>query len=229
MINEDFKWRLKRAGVNKLNSIKVIGKPKIFCIGLNKTGTTSLQTEMKNQGLIVGDQREGELLFDYWVKRNFKPIIRYCHSAQFFQDAPFSYPYTFIAVDQAFRGSKFILTVRESAEQWYESLIRFHGKLWGNGNVPPTAEDLKKADYIYKGFPYHTRMHVNNVSEDAPYNKDVLIDYYNTHIKNVKDYFRHRPEDLLVINLQDEDAYERFCRFLGLKQLQNGFPWENKT
>ncbi|MFW5879427.1 MAG: sulfotransferase, partial [bacterium] len=181
------------------------------------------------QGYTIGNQRQAELLFDDWVRRDFKKIIRYCRTAQFFQDSPFSYPYTFIAMDQAFPGSKFILTVRDSAEEWYNSLIRFHGKLWGNGNIPPTAEDLKNATYIYKGRPYHTRFHVHDVPEDEPYKKDVLVDYYNTHNKNVKDYFRHRANDLLVINLKEPDGYTKFCNFLGCKNIRKGFPWENKT
>ncbi|MHA1342679.1 MAG: sulfotransferase, partial [Promethearchaeota archaeon] len=178
---------------------------------------------------IVGNQRQAELLFDDWVKRDFKRIIRYCRTAQFFQDAPFSYPYTFIAMDQAFPGSKFILTVRDNAEEWYYSLLRFHSKLWGNGKIPPTSEDLKKAIYIYKGFPYHCIMHLNNVPENDPYNKEILIDYYETHNKNVIDYFRHRPCDLLVINLKEKDSYKRFCDFLGIEQKKDAFPWENKT
>jgi hypothetical protein len=128
---------IKRKAKNIWTGIRALGKPKIFCIGLNKTGTTSLKKEMALQGFTVGNQRQAELLFDDWVKRDFRRIVRYCRTARFFQDAPFSYPYTFIALDQAFPGSKFILTVRDNAEQWYNSLIRFHGKLWGNGNTPP--------------------------------------------------------------------------------------------
>jgi len=195
----------------------------------NKTGTMSLAKVMRLQGFTFGNQRQAELLFDYWVKRDFRRIIRYCHTTEFFQDVPFSYPYTFIVMDQAFPGSKFILMVRDSAEEWYESLIRFHGKLWGNGNVPPTAEDLKNATYTYKGSPYHARFRVHNVKEDDPYNKEILIDYYNTHNKNVLDYFRHRPDDLLVINLKNSEDYNIFCRFIGRDKKRNGFLWENKT
>jgi hypothetical protein len=220
---------LYRRGKTALSFIRAIGKPKFFCIGLNKTGTTSLQKEMLLQGFTVGNQRQAELLFDDWVKRDFKRIVRYCHTAEFFQDAPFSYPYTFIAVDQAFPGSKFILTVRDNAERWYDSLTRFHGKKWGNGNVPPTTEDLKNATYIDKGRPYRTRFLVHDVPENDPYKKDVHIDYYETHNKNVRDYFRHRPDDLLVINLKNTEDYGQFCRFIGRTQERDGFPWENKT
>ena len=220
---------LKKKAKNILSTIKAIGKPKIFCVGLNKTGTTSLKKEMEIQEYTVGNQRTAELLFDDWVKRDFKRIIRYCHTAEFFQDVPFSYPYTFMAMDQAFPGSKFILTTRDSAEEWYNSLIRFHGKLWGNGNVPPTTEDLKNATYLYKGSPYYTRFRVHNISEDDPYKKDVMIEYYNTHTKIVTDYFRHRPGDLLVINLKNPEDYSKFCNFIGCKPTNEGFPWENKT
>lgn len=220
---------LKRKGKAVYTTLRAFGRPKVFCVGLNKTGTTSLQKEMELQGYVVGNQRQAELLFDDWVKRDFRRIIRYCRTAQFFQDAPFSLPYTFMAVDQAFPVSKFILTLRDNAEIWYNSLVRFHSKLWGNGNIPPTSEDLRNATYIYKGFPYHSRFCVNNVPEEDPYNKNVLIDYYNTHNKNVIDYFRHRPNELLVINLKIAEDYSRFCKFIGCKQIRDHFPWENRT
>jgi hypothetical protein len=220
---------LKRKIKRNINLFRVLGKKKVFCIGLNKTGTTSLKKEMQELGFIIGDQRRAELLVDDWAKRDFKRLIRYCRTAQFFQDVPFSYPFTFIALDQAFPGSKFILTLRDNAEQWYNSLIKFHGKLWGNGKIPPSAEDLKNATYLYKGRPYYVRKLVHNVPDDDLYNKDILIDHYNTHKKNITNYFRHRPDDLLVLNLKEEDSYARFCQFMGIEQKKNTFPWENKT
>lgn len=213
----------------KFQRIRVIGKKKIFCIGRNKTGTTSLAAEMKNLGYIVGHQRTAEMLFDDWVKRDFSRIIKYCRTAQFFQDSPFSLPYTFIVLDQAFPGSKFILTIRNDAEEWYESLIRFHGKKWGNGNIPPTSEDLKNATYIYRGFPYDSSILTYRVPENDPYNKDVLIEHYNTHNQNVRDYFRHRSDDLLTINLKNSSDYGRFCDFLGISQKKSCFPWKNRS
>ena len=136
---------------------------------------------MQLQGYIVGNQRRAELLFDDWVKRDFRRLIGYCKTAQFFQDAPFSYPFTFIAMDQAFPQSKFILTVRNDAEQWYHSLVNFHSKMWGNGHMPPTPEDLKNAAYLYKGQPYRIRKLLYNVTDDDFYNKKKLIAHYNAH------------------------------------------------
>lgn len=117
--------------------------PKIFGIGNNKTGTTSLQKAMFDLGYKIGDQRTAELLHKEWSLRNFKPIVEYCKTAEFFQDIPFSKPFTFVALDQAFPNSKFILTVRDNPEQWYNSLVKFHSKLWGKDGRTPTNKICK--------------------------------------------------------------------------------------
>lgn len=221
---------LKRSVRTTINTVRVYGKPKIFGIGFNKTGTTSLKIAMDELGFVVGNEFRAKFLFDDWVKRDFSPIEKYCRSAQFFQDSPFSLPYTFVAMDQAFPKSKFVLTVRDDPEQWYNSLIRFHGKLWGNGNVPPTAEDLKRAkSKVYTGRPFHTLLNIYKVTESDPYNKEVLTKAYLDHIRFVEDYFRHRPHDLVKINVSEKGSYIRLCDFLKVEPKRNEFPWENRT
>ena len=210
-------------------TIRLSNKTKIFCIGLNKTGTTSLRQAMLDLGYVVGNQREAELMFDDWVNRDFRRIVKYCRTAQFFQDVPFSYPYTFIALDQAYPNSKFILTIRDNPDQWYHSLINFHGKLFGNGNIPPMIEDLKQANYVYKGFPYYSLKKVLNVSDENLYNKEILIDDYERHNKIVIDYFRCREKDLLVLNVAEKGAYQKLCEFLSKECGSTAFPWVNKT
>ena len=58
--------------------VKYSGKPKIFGIGKNKTGTTSLKAAMSELGFSVGNQREAELLVHEWAERDFKRLIWYC-------------------------------------------------------------------------------------------------------------------------------------------------------
>lgn len=221
--------KIVRGGKKLYTTLQIKNKQKVFCIGLNKTGTTSLREAMHDLGYVIGNQREGELLFDDWLIRDFKRLIKYCRTAQFFQDVPFSYPYTFMAVDQAFSNSKFVLTVRDNPEQWYNSLVNFYGKLFGNGKVPPTIEDLKKANYVYEGFPYDSLKKVLNVSDENLFNKEVLIESYTTHIEIVNDYFSYRKKDLLVLNVADKDAYKKLCDFLDKKCESTSFPWKNKT
>jgi hypothetical protein len=105
-------------------------------------------------GFVVGYQREAELLMEDYFEEDYERIIKYCKKAEVFQDVPFSFPDTYKILDKEFPNSKFILTVRDSSDQWYTSITKFHAKLFGNGNIP-TWEDLKNAEYIYKGWIYN--------------------------------------------------------------------------
>tara|TARA_R110002096_G_scaffold432801_1_gene650228 strand:- start:3901 stop:4608 length:708 start_codon:yes stop_codon:yes gene_type:complete len=222
---EAVRWSLRR----RLGQLRSLGKPKIFGIGNNKTGTTSLKAAMEELGYIVGHQRTAEKLMGQWAKRDFKKIVDYCRSAEFFQDIPFSKPYTFVVLDYEFPNSKFILTVRDTPEQWYNSLTKFHAKKWGKDGRIPTKVDLQNASYIEKGFPWDLNRWVYNTPESNPYSKEELIKAYTAYNESVIEYFRFRPSDLLILNVAEDGAFKKLCDFLGKSHASNDFPWENKT
>ena len=213
---------------SKINAARCAGKQKIFCIGRNKTGTTSLAKALKDLGVIVAEQRPAELLIHDWSKRDFRRIFRFCHTAQAFQDIPFSLPYTFQALDLRFPGSKFILSMRKSPEQWYNSLINFHAKKFGCGRVP-SYDNLKNANYIYRSWMLEVNRAVYQTPDDDLYNREILINHYNFHNQSVMEYFRHRSDDLLVINMAENSDYAKFCEFIGKPFTRGEFPWENRT
>ena len=205
-------------------------KEKIFCIGLGKTGTTTLEKTLFDLGYSLGIQRKGELLVEDWAKRNFNKIIQLAHTADAFQDIPFCLPYTFQILDVHFPNAKFILTIRENSEEWYSSVIRFHGKLFGeNKRIPPTIEDLKQASYLSKGRPYTNNRFLYTTPENDPYNKSYFLEYYNRHFHNVSDYFRHRSDKLIIVNVSKQEDYRKLCNFLGKVPVSDNFPWLNKT
>lgn len=201
---------------------------KIFCIGPGKTGTTSLAAFFEGLGLAVGDQPTGELLVQEWAKRNFAPIIAFAQSAQVFHDIPFSLPFTFQALDQAYPGSKFILSVRHDAEEWYGSLTRFATKLVGKGRLP-TGEDLKAFSYHQAGWVLEAAKLIYDVCERDPFKKAPLIKAYERHIDMVTHYFRHRRESLLTINVAAADAAERITAFLQRPYRGEIMPHLNRT
>lgn len=116
-------------------------KTKIFCIGRNKTGTTSLKKALKDLGYRVGVQSKAELLLADYSKGKWKSLIKYCKTAEVFQDAPFSWPYTWLILHEHFPGAKFILTTRDS-EDWYRSITRFHAKKFAPGKSIPEKHRL---------------------------------------------------------------------------------------
>ena len=222
------KTRVKNFLRLMLNAPKFVGKRKIFCIGQNKTGTSSLAVALRELGITVPLTCLGEPLIHDWAKRDFRKIFHFCHTGQAFQDIPFSLPYTFQALDMRFPGSKFILTIRDSPEQWYSSLIRFHAKLFGNGKVPD-RNSLKRATYRYPGWMYEANRAIFPTPEDDLYNKEIMINHYNFHNQSVMEYFRHRTSDLLVINLAEKGSYAKFCEFIGKSCTREGFPWGGNT
>lgn len=204
---------------------------KVFCIGMNKTGTTSLLYEFVRMGISTGNQKAGEQLLSKYINGEFTSLKNYCKSARFFQDIPFSIPNIYTYLDKEFPNSKFILSVRNSPDEWYDSLIRFHTKtkLIGVAGKLPTSDELKQSNYVHKGWAYTVHNLIYNVPYDDPYNKDILIDTYNKHIDDVMDYFKNREDDLIVINLADESSYERFKQFMGIKNKFTKFLHENSS
>lgn len=209
--------------------LKIKRKEKIFCIGTGKTGTTSVERALKDFGFSLGNQPKGELLLQHYASRNFNEIIKFCHSADAFQDAPFCFKYTYMALDQAFPNAKFILTIRDSVDDWFNSLLNFHSKRHSDENKVPTIEDLKNATYRYKGYAWDVRQLIYGIKEGMnPYDENIFKQYYNDHNNAILDYFRHK-DNLLVINLSYKDSYGKLCEFLGREPLYDKFPWQNKT
>jgi hypothetical protein len=216
---------------SKIKSIMGLPNPKIFCIGRNKTGTTSLQSALIQLGYRVGVQRDAELLVEEWGKRNFQKLIQYCHTADAFQDVPFSYHYTFQAMDTAFPESKFILSVRDSDEQWYQSVVRFHTMRLEQRigfRRAPTLEDIKQDPYIKPGWIWRNRELTGIVGVEA-FPEGPLKHYYNRHNEIVVDYFRNRPGDLLVLNLSENDSMQHLCEFLGKPYCGQEMPILNQS
>ncbi|NKB49661.1 MAG: hypothetical protein GKS02_09930 [Alphaproteobacteria bacterium] len=201
---------------------------KIFCIGRNKTGTTSLGAALQNAGLTLGSQNTGESLVYDWAARKFDRIVEFARSAQAFQDVPFSLPYTYQILDHSFPGSKFILSVRDNEDQWYASAVRFHTKIIGQNRIP-TADDLKNFMYHHQGYVWDVTRLTYGINEETLYDEKIFKSHYLRHNYAVREYFRYRPRDLLVINLADDQAEARLGSFLGLESFAGILPHLNKS
>ena len=204
------------------------GGRKVFCIGRNKTGTTSMGAALRSLGLAVGLQARGELLARDWARRDFTRLLALCRTADAFQDVPFSCDDTYQAVDRHFPGSKFILTVRDDPEQWYRSVVKYHTRIVNKGRLP-TADDLKAFTYRYQGYLWEAARMVHGIDENNLYDKEIYISHYMNHNRQVVDYFTHRPDDLLVLNVAEAGAMEKLCEFLGVEHRGQQMPHLNKS
>lgn len=202
---------------------------KVFCIGLNKTGTTSMASLLMQAGYKLAPQRPAEYLVFDWAEKKHDRIIEFArYGGTAFQDVPFSLPGTFRVLYHHFPNARFILTERDSFEVWYKSLTRFHAKKFGNGKIP-TREDLEQATYVYKGWAWQAHQAIYNTGEHNLYDEDILRNYYTNHAKEVRDFFKDKPGSLLIVNLTQPNALDEICNFLKVKQKPESLPWENRT
>ena len=220
------KKRVKRI----INAARVKNKQKIFCIGRNKTGTTSVKAAFDELGYVIGEQDVAEHLFEQcFLEDNYEPIIKYCRSAEVFQDVPFSFYQIIPHLDKAFPNSKFILTTRDTPEQWYKSFVKYYSKRSGVEGRAATYEDLKNSTYVSNTFRAKFITDAHGTSHEDPFNKDILIKQYNEHLEYVDNYFKQRPNDLLTINIAEPADFKRFLTFIDKSSNATSFPWENKT
>ena len=200
---------------------------KIFVIGRNKTGTTSLGSCLESLGYFLGDQSRGELFIDDYAESDFENILKYCDSAEVFQDAPFSWPGTYRYVFEKYPEAKYILLERESAMEWYQSLVRFHHELL-NSDAPITAEALKNCRYRRTGWLWKVQQAVYKVSEENIYCTRTYIDNYERHNLEVKEFFSNSTNFLSLV-LSSDDAEEKLAKFLGYRKEKVHIPHLNRT
>lgn len=176
---------------------------KIFGIGLNKTGTTTLAWCGESLGFRVA-RCDRDLLRDLVINRNFDRLNHVVSRYNLFQDWP--WPLFYRKLDEMFPGSKFILTVRRDEKTWLESLkrhaIRKH----------PTNHSRNLA-YGYS-FP-HGR-------------EQEHLRIYRKHNADVRAYFKERRNDFIELCWENGDGWDRLCRFLGKDIPDVPFPHANK-
>jgi hypothetical protein len=178
---------------------------KIFGIGWAKTGTTTLGKcfeilgfDHQTQDLgLVKDVGNGDL----------SRIMALVEKKDTFEDWPWIILYK--ELDEAFPGSKFILTKR-NPEKWIRS---YQNMLAKQGDAP---EELNEIRRILYGLPFP------NVSESQ------LIERYKRHNTEVEHFFHSRPDDLLIVDWEEGNGWEELCKFLGKDIPSTSFPHANK-
>lgn len=213
---------------------------KIFCIGYNKTGTTTLETVLRLYGYSLPNQQEQEIkLTKNCFKTDYLELQSFCSKFDAFQDMPFSQGLTFVVADALFPNSKFILTERDP-DEWFRSIEAFHRKVMKiNGNKKITKNDIfTKFNYLYEGYIHdnHERLLSNFVGTektvlwDKLYDKDHYIQIYSHRNKEIKRYFSNTPHKILIIDPTKERNTEKICNFLNIpSKFSIPMPHANKT
>lgn len=174
---------------------------KVFCIGLNKTGTRSLHTALELLGLRsihwggpvlqTAVQRGPEIRAA--IERALaegRPLLEDIEEADAYSDIH-ALTVNFDVLDRQYPGSRFILTVRD-VDEWVASRERHV-----HANLERQARGEYEGTFL-------------EVAPDAW--RAEMID----HEARVRAYFADRPDDLLVLDVAGGDGWTPLCSFLGL-------------
>ncbi|MBE9078318.1 hypothetical protein IQ241_13620 [Romeria aff. gracilis LEGE 07310] len=178
---------------------------KVFGIGWAKTGTSTLGKCFEILGFDHQSQNLG--LAKDLAKPDLSRIMALAQEKETFEDWPWIILYK--ELDQAFPGSRFILTQREP-DQWIRS---YKNMLANQGGE---SEELNEIRRILYGLPFP------QVSREA------MIQRYRRHNDEVTDYFRDRSDSLLVVNWGKGDGWKELCEFLDKPIPAQPFPHTNK-
>lgn len=174
-------------------------KPKVFCIGWHKTGTTT----MGEAFLLLGYTVVGARL-DFAKKLlngDTGTVIEEAKKYDAFQDVPWAA--LFKELDAAYPNSKFILTTRDE-NKWLISAQ----KHFNNLNIPLHKWLYGKAVLVG--------------------NEMIYLKRYREHNIEVVEYFKDRPNDFLIMSLAKGDSWHKLCSFLNQSIPNKQFPFSNK-
>lgn len=173
------------------------GRPrqKVFCVGFQKTGTTSLQYALSLLGYRVAGyfSPAGLASRDEMRDRALSLATRF----DAFGDNPWAILYR--DLDIAFPESKFILTARDP-DRWYASACKHFG-----------GHESRMREWIYgAGSPVG--------------NRDLYVPRMVTHNEEVRSYFADRPADFMEFDVAQGDGWEKLCAFMDKPVPKRYFP-----
>lgn len=175
---------------------------KIFCIGLNKTGTISLHQGLTDLGFSSlhwggpSSRRAVERAI-----REGEPLLTYLEDHDAYSDIQ-RLSVNFDVLDDQYPGSRFILTTRD-VDEWIDSRRRHverNRERREQGEYDGTFLEIEPERWREQFIEHHTR---------------------------VEEYFGGR-DDLLVMRVTDGDGYEKLCPFLGVAVPETPFPWRHR-
>lgn len=180
-------------------------RAKVFGIGLSRTGNFSLNAAFR----ILGYESIHFPIHLFTIDN--QHLLIDVNRASPYDSMTAVWPF-YKQLDQAFPGSKFVLTIRKT-EPWLES-CRSHFK------YPPVTGDAQRDQILQR-----LRAQTYTTSTFA---SDSFLKAFHRHFSEVTEYFSDRSEDLLILELSGGHEWTSLCNFLALPVPNRAFPWKNR-
>ena len=188
---------------------------RVFGIGLHKTATTSLYKAFQVLGFTSFHWDTGDKARDIWDE-----MTTHGHSwmlERYYALCDLPIPLLYQQLDRAYPGSKFILTVRDE-QKWVKSVER----LWDPRYNPSRWE--------WDVWPFSNRIH-RELYGQTNFDAGVFLARYRRHNAEVREYFKDRPQDLAVMDIDglNELGWRPLCVLLNKPIPKVPYPRERVT
>jgi hypothetical protein len=188
---------------------------RIFGIGMHKTATTSLHAALKTlryDSVHWRSSKWSKMILDEVRATGGKSPTIEDHYAT--SDLPLQLIYK--ELDRAYPGSKFILTTRDE-HKWVKSVEnhwRRHDGFLG----------------AKKGSDRFSRLLHEEIYGQADFDRELFLSRYRRHNAEVREYFKSRPNDLLVMDMEIPTVgWLELCGFLRQPMPDMPYPREFVT
>ncbi|MEJ8569662.1 sulfotransferase family protein [Wenzhouxiangellaceae bacterium CH-27] len=181
---------------------------RVFCLGMNKTGTSTLKRCFKELGYrpiaSPGTYSRAEIarVNHFYKYKNYEDMLQLAERFQAFEDRPWNMWRMYRELHERFPDSRFILTFREP-ESWWRSVEQ-----WITVTKPESL-----ARY---------QLHLRVLRPD----RNAFIDSYLRYNEEVRSYFGDSGI-LLPLNVEAGADWAQLCDFLGKPIPEAPFPHAN--
>lgn len=181
---------------------------RIFGIGMHKTATTSLHTALRLLDIDSAHWKSAHWAKAIWDEMHTWGTSLTLEKHHALCDFPITTLYE--KLDKGYPGSKFILTIRNE-DRWLQSVRNHwsheHNLFRASWSHDPFTHKIHKAVYGTKGF-----------------DEAIFRERYRRHNSEVREYFKDRPNDLLVMDMDSNPGWQDLCKFLNKPVPGVGYP-----
>ena len=171
---------------------------RIFGIGMHKTATTSLHRALEILGYESWHWSSAHAAKAIWREMNNGGRSVTLENFYALSDLPI--PLLYKQLDIAYPGSKFILTIRD--EQNWVAAVKRH---WD-----PSYNKYRSG---WDNDPFSNRIH-QMLYGTSDFDAETFLSRYRRHNAEVLEYFRGRPADLLVMEMDNGAGWRNCAAFL---------------
>jgi len=222
--------------VSEIHTIIHKNDAKVFCISIQRTGTTSVGKFLQDFGYRWAgwdaDKKNKWSLSLY--NGDYESIFSSSDfiEANAYEDSPWFFPNFYKVLYHRFPNAKFIFFTRDS-DSWYKSMVKHSGgDVLGRAKIHSKIyrRELEYFDLLASGeIDEKNENEIDNrkkmkLTNQAEHYKNI----YKLHTIEVKNFFNEfAPDSLYIGNLEDPDKWQKLGNFLNIKVSENYDSHEN--